>query len=92
MMPRRKPLNDVIIANAYAKHVIDGGLSPLTYLTSYGKSAVNKAIASAVLSGVIGMSGDPLRGWLTERGVALLEAGARERYGAAVKAKARITS
>jgi hypothetical protein len=87
-LTKRPKLTDIDVAQAYAKVAIYG--QPAKLHLEGSEKAVRRAIIGAVCRGEIEHSGDPERGWLTAKGIALLDTDTQERYRAAVVRKTRI--
>ena len=90
-MPVRPKLSAIDVAHAYARCA---GLStkwPIDILIeTVSPRAARRAIIQAVCRGEIEHSGDPERGWLTAKGIALLDSETQAEYRAAILRKARI--
>jgi hypothetical protein len=85
-MAKRKSISDADVADACARMAIYGALVPFV-----PTKASRAAVAAAIENGIIEHSGDIPRGWLTEKGIALLDKETADRYRAAVTQKQRIT-
>ena len=66
------------------------GTLPIVAFFDMEKSGARRAIIGAVCRGEIEHCGDPERGWLTAKGIALLDSETQERYRAAIARKTRI--
>ena len=87
-MTKLPKITDIDVAQAYAKGAIYG--QPAKLHLAGTEKAVRRAILQAVCRGEIEHCGDPERGWLTARGIALLDSETQERYRAAIARKTRI--
>lgn len=91
-MALRPKLSDTDVVTAYARCA---GLStkwPIDILIeTVSPMAARRAIIQAVCRGEIEHSGNPEWGWLTAKGIALLDAEMQERYRNAIARKTRIT-
>jgi hypothetical protein len=87
-MALRPKLSDTDVVLAYAKGAIYG--QPAKLHLAGTEKAVRRAIIQAVCRGEIEHSGNPERGWLTAKGIALLDPETQAEYRAAILRKAKI--
>lgn len=80
---KSRKLTHADVAAAYAIARVHGG-APADHLD--GRSPL-RAIGAAIIDGVVGHSGRVENGWLTEKGVALLDDSLRNQYREAVRRK-----
>jgi hypothetical protein len=91
-MSRHKKITDVKeVAMGFANAAIFGG-SPISWINCGSTQKTRSAIISSVCQGIIEHSGDPLNGWLTEKGISLLGPETEIKYRGAIRGKTMMRS